>query len=103
VADETQGLIDSLESSGSPDIEDGDQFVADLSEKFQGFVDATNDSKEAAAEIPIDDPTTFQSEFTKLFEDFQSNINDVGDSFGELDAKYSDPDLQKALTDSCNL
>ena len=103
VATETQSLIDSLESSGTPDIEDGDQFVADLSEKFQGFVDATNASKEAAAEIPIDDPTAFQTEFTQLFEDFQSNINDVGDSFGELDAKYSDPDLQEALTNSCDL
>lgn len=103
VATETQSLIDSLESSGTPDIDDGDQFVADLSEKFQGFVDATNASKEAAAEIPIDDPTAFQTEFTQLFEDFQSNINDVGDSFGELDAKYSDPDLQEALTNSCDL
>lgn len=103
VAAETQSLVDSLESSGTPDIDDGDQFVADLSEKFQGFIDATNASKEAAAEIPIDDPTTFQTEFTSLFEDFQSNINDVGDSFGELDAKYSDPELQEALTSSCEL
>lgn len=103
VAAETESLIESLETGGAPDIDEGDQFVADLSEKFQGFVDATNDSKAAAAEIPIDDPTAFQTEFTQLFEDFQSNINDVGDSFGELDAKYSDPDLQEALTNSCDL
>lgn len=103
VADETQSLVDSLEEGGTPDIDDGDKFIADLSEKFQGFVDATNDSKEAAADIPVDDPSTFQTEFTKLFEDFQSNINDVGDSFGELDSRYPDPDLQKALTDNCNL
>ncbi|MBX3286065.1 MAG: hypothetical protein KF703_12030 [Actinobacteria bacterium] len=103
VADETQSLVDSLQEGGTPDIDDGEQFVDDLSEKFQAFVDATNDSKEAAADIPIDDPTTFQSEFTKLFEDFQSNINDVGDSFGELDSRYPDPELQKALTDNCNL
>lgn len=103
VAAETDSLIESLETGGAPDIEDGDQFVADLSEKFQGFVDATNASKAAAAEIPVDDPTAFQTEFTQLFEDFQSNINDVGDSFGELDAKYSDPDLQEALTNSCDL
>jgi hypothetical protein len=103
VATETESLIDSLESGGAPDIEDGDQFVADLAEKFQGFVDATNDSKAAAAEIPVDDAAAFQTEFTQLFEDFQSNINDVGDSFGELDATYSDPDLQEALTNSCEL
>lgn len=103
VATETEGLISSLENGGSPDIENGDQFVADLAEKFQGFVDATNDSKAAAAKIPVDDPTAFQTEFTSLFEDFQSNINDVGDSFGELDSRYSDPDLQKALSTSCDL
>jgi hypothetical protein len=103
VATETETLIESLESGGTPDIDDGDQFVADLSEKFQGFVDATNDSKAAAATIPVDDAAAFQTEFTQLFEEFQSNINDVGDSFGELDATYSDPDLQEALTNSCDL
>jgi len=103
VSAETKDLITTLETSGTPDIDDGEQFVKDLSEKFQGFVDATEASKAKAAAIPVDDPTTFQTQFTAVFDDFQKNINAVGDSFGELDTKYPDSDLQAALSKSCDL
>ncbi|MEZ5178469.1 MAG: proteasome subunit alpha [Acidimicrobiales bacterium] len=102
VADETQSLVDSLQEGGTPDIDDGEQFVDDLSEKFQAFRIATNaDSAEAAADIPDRRPHHLPERSSPSWFEDRSNINDVGDSFGEPRLLLPRPEPQKALTDNC--
>ncbi len=102
VADETEDLQASITDGAAPDVEDGDQFVADLAEKFQGFIDETRDAADAAEGVSTTDAAAFQSEINTLVTDFQTNINEVGNAFGELDAIYDDPELQSALTSACS-
>ena len=103
VSDETQSLIGDIENAGVPDIDDGANFVDDLIGKFQDFDDAIQAAKTDAEALQTADPAKFKTDVDGLVATFQSETTAVGNSFGELDAKYPDQDLQVALKSSCNL
>lgn len=98
----TQELITALEDSGDPDIEDGDQLVNDLIEKFQAFDDAAQAAKADTEALATDDIATFQADADQLTTDFQEEVNTVADSFSEIDAKYPSQELNSALSSSCS-
>ena len=98
----TQNLISELESAGAPDIEDGDQLVDDLIEKFEAFDEAAQSAQTDIAELETTDITTFQDEADKLTTQFQDEVQTVADSFGEIDAKYPSTELNDALNSSCD-
>ncbi|HEX2577431.1 MAG TPA: hypothetical protein VHK88_13835 [Aquihabitans sp.] len=100
-AAETDTLIGVLADSGSPDIEDGEGLVEDLTGKFEEFKTAIEDAGAEAEAVPTDDPTAFQEQVEALGQTFQEEATAVGDSFGELDSKYPSQDLQSALSESC--
>ena len=98
----TQELITAMEEGGSPDIEDGDQLVDDLIEKFQAFDEAAQTAKSETEALATEDVATFQADAEKLTTTFQEEVNTVADSFSEIDAKYPSQDLNEALSSSCN-
>jgi hypothetical protein len=101
-SDATQTLMSEIEDAGDPDIEDGDQLVDDLIEKFQGFDDAAQDAKADAEALTTDDVAAFQSDATELTDRFQAEVEKVADSFSEIDAKYPSPELNDELSSACN-
>jgi len=101
-SDATQTLISELESGGAPDIEDGDQLVDDLIEKFQAFDDAAQKAKTETEGLASDDISTFQSEADQLTTTFQDEVNKVADSFTEIDQKYQSSELNSEIKKSCN-
>lgn len=100
---ETQSLISDIDAAGVPDIPDGDQLVQDLQGKFQDFDDAILTAQSDAEALDTSDPATFQTNVTELITRFQTETKTVGDSFGELDAKYPSPEFQQALSSNCDL
>lgn len=97
----TETLIEDVEALGAPDIEDGDALVGDLSEKFQAFVDAA-DTAQAETEALDLDPATFEADADALIARFQDEVSKVGDSFAEIDVDYPSPELNAAITSSCD-
>ncbi len=102
VATHTETLIGEIESAGAPDIDDGDDFLADLIVKFEDFHAAIETARAQAETVSTTDPVAFESEFTALLATFQSETETVGNSFSELDAKYSDRDLNAAVESACS-
>lgn len=100
---ETESLISDIQDGGTPDINRGDQLVDDLIGKFKDFDEAITAAKTEAESLPIDNPTEFQAKVTTLVSTFQTETQTVGDSFGELDAKYNSQELNDALNASCSL
>lgn len=97
----TTALIESLESGGYPDIDDGEDLVDDLVGKFEDFDTAIGGARAEAEALPTDDPAAFQSGVNDVVETFQTEVTEVGDSFSELDTKYPAPELSSALEASC--
>ncbi len=98
----TQTLIDELEAAGDPDIEDGDQLVDDLIEKFEAFDTAAQKAKTETEALATDDIATFQSEADALTTTFQDEVDKVADSFGEIDTKYPSTELNSELNSACS-
>lgn len=98
----TQTLMSEIEDAGDPDIEDGDQLVDDLLEKFQGFDDAATSAQTEIQALATDDIATFQSEAEALTTQFQDEVQTVADSFSEIDAKYPSQELNDALNSACD-
>jgi len=101
-SDATQTLISDLEAGGAPDIEDGDQLVADLIEKFEAFDAASQDAKADTEALATDDIATFQADAEELTTRFQDEVNTVADSFTEIDANYPSQELNDEITSACN-
>jgi hypothetical protein len=99
-SDITTELIGDIEALGAPDIDDGDQLIADLIEKFDGFVAAV-DAAEADTEALEADPATFEADIAALTERFSAEVEIVGDSFAEIDEDYPSPELTAAINESC--
>ena len=97
----TQKLINSLDQGGSPDVDKGDQLVADLVSKFEAFDKAALTAQSDAKALTSTDVTTFQSDADELTSRFQAEVTKVGDSFGEIDTKYPSSELNAALNSSC--
>lgn len=102
VSTHTETLIGEIESGGAPDIDDGEDFLADLVVKFEDFHAAIETARAEAETVSTTDPVAFQNEFTELLATFQTETETVGNSFSELDAKYSDRDLNAAVESSCD-
>lgn len=96
----TEDLIGTLEEGGTPDIEDGEGLVEDLTGKFVDFNDAIETAKGEAENLPTD-PTAFSTEVSSLVSTFQDEVTEVSGSFAELDSKYPSTELQAALSESC--
>lgn len=101
VSGQTRTLIDAIEAGGAPDIDDGEDFLADLIGKFEDFHTAIEDAKAEAEGVSTADPTAFQATITELVSTFQTETQTVGNSFSELDAEYGDADLDAAVRDAC--
>ena len=102
VAGQTETLIGEIEDGGAPDIEGGEDFLADLVGKFEEFHTAITEAGAEAEAVDTADPAAFQSTITGLVSTFQSETETVGNSFSELDAKYPDPDLNEAVGSACS-
>lgn len=102
VAGQTETLITEIEDGGAPDIDDGEQFLADLLTKFEEFHTAITDAGAEAEAVDTADPAAFQATITELVSTFQAETETVGNSFSELDARYPDQDLNAAVTSSCS-
>jgi hypothetical protein len=101
-SDATQTLIAEMEAAGAPDIEDGDQLVEDLIEKFNAFDEAALDAKADSEALSTDDLTAFQADAEALTTRFQDEVNTVADSFSEIDADYPSQELNEELNSACN-
>jgi polyhydroxyalkanoate synthesis regulator phasin len=97
----TQTLIDELEAAGAPDIDDGDQLVDDLIEKFQAFDTAAQKAKADTEALATDDITTFQSSADDLTTTFQDEVDKVAESFSEIDTKYPSQELSDEINSAC--
>ncbi len=102
VAGQTDTLITEIEDGGAPDIDDGEEFLADLVTKFEEFHAAITEAGAEAEAVDTADPAAFQATITELVSTFQAETETVGNSFSELDARYPDQDLNAAVTSSCS-
>lgn len=98
----TEGLIAELEDGGAPDIDDGDQLVDDLIAKFDAFNEAAQAAQADTEALANEDIASFQGAADELTTRFQDEVNTVADSFGEIDTDYPSPELNAALTASCD-
>ncbi|WP_421120059.1 lipoprotein [Aquihabitans daechungensis] len=98
----TQTLISDLEDAGDPDIDDGDELVDDLIEKFEAFDAAALEAKTDTESLATDDIATFQAEADELTTRFQDEVNTVADSFSEIDTKYPSEELNTELNSACD-
>jgi hypothetical protein len=98
----TEGLIEDLEGAGAPAIDDGDQLVDDLVTKFEAFNDAALAAQADTEALASEDVASFQGAADELTTRFQDEVNTVADSFAEIDADYPSPELNAALSASCD-
>lgn len=99
-ATQTEDLIATLQSGGSPDIEQGDALVGDLVDRFQGFSDAATVAQDDAKALDATS-ATFEQDASALSTRYQEEVTKVGQSFAEIDTKYPSKDLSAALTKEC--
>ncbi len=97
----TQTLIDEIADVGAPDIDDGDQLVEDLIEKFEAFDAAALSAQSDTEALADDDIATFQAEADALTTQFQDEVDKVADSFEEIDTKYPSPELNAEINAAC--
>lgn len=97
----TQAFIDEIEAAGVPDIEKGDQFVADLVEAFESFDAAAIEAKAGVEALATDDIAAFQADIDELGAGFQTAIDEVSYAISELGTTYPSTELNNALTESC--
>ncbi len=102
VADQTRELIDEIEVIGAPDIDDGEEFLADLLGRFEAFHAAIEAALSDAEAVSTTDPASFQATITELLATFQTETEAVGNSFAELDAQYGNAELDAAVTSACS-
>jgi hypothetical protein len=102
VAAQTDTLISEIEDGGAPDIDDGEDFLADLVARFEAFHAAISGAGTEADAVDTADPAAFQATITELVSTFQAETEAVGSSFTELDAQYADAELNEAVSSSCS-
>jgi hypothetical protein len=102
VAAQTDTLISEIEDGGAPDIDDGEDFLADLVARFEAFHAAISGAATEADAVDTADPAAFQATITELVSTFQAETEAVGSSFAELDAQYADPELNEAVSSACS-
>ena len=98
----TTTLIDEVEAQDPPDMDDGEGMVAAFTSKFQEFADVIEASRSRAEEVDVE-ASDFGEQVQAIYADFENDFTAIGNSFGEIDRKYPDPEFQRALTDACNL
>jgi ElaB/YqjD/DUF883 family membrane-anchored ribosome-binding protein len=88
----TDTLISSLQSAGTPDVDNGDQIQAALSDSFEQARTALNDAKTQVEKLGIDDPAAFATELGNIGTAIQSSMSGITGSLGGLQA----PELEQA-------
>lgn len=98
----TDDLIEAVTSQDPPDMEDGEGMVAAFAEKFQEFVDVTEASQTRAEAVDAE-ASDFSEQVKTIYTDFENDFASIGNSFGEIDQEYPDPEFQAALSDACSV
>lgn len=98
----TTTLIDEVEAQDPPDMDDGEGMVALFTSKFQEFADVIDDSRTRAQAVDVD-ASDFGEQVQAIYVDFENDFTSIGNSFGEIDRQYPDPEFQRALTSACGL
>lgn len=98
----TTSFITKIEDQEPPDMEDGEGVVETFTETFQGFADAIEASRDRAEAVDANDDDLAE-QLKAISTDFGNDFDSIGDSFGEIDRKYPDPEFQRALTSACGL
>jgi hypothetical protein len=89
-------LVVQLEQGSVPDLDDGEQLVADLTDLFGQLRDA---AATAAEEVAALDPasSTFEADGQQLNLEYQTSLEDTGEQFTAISDEYP------ALTESATL
>ena len=98
----TTTLIAEVEAQDPPDMDDGAGMVEAFTSKFQEFADVIEASQTRAEEIDVD-ASDFGEQVQTIYADFENDFTAIGNSFGEIDRDYPDPEFQRALTAACDL
>lgn len=93
----TDTMIQGVEDSGAPDIENGEQLSADLVDALQPVRDTFSSAVDTAQALPTDDPDAFSQAATQLGQEITDSQTAFSASFDELQAKYDDPALNSAF------
>ena len=90
--DATDTLISSLQAAGTPDIDNGDQIKAALSDSFTQARQALSDAKDQIANLDTSDPTQFATQLQGIGTAIQSSMSGITGSLSGLQA----PELEQA-------
>lgn len=96
------GLIESTSTQPPPAMEDGDGVVDAFVEKFTAFQDLIEGSKAEVEQVDTASDT-FVDDVKAVFADFEKQYVAIGQSFGDIDNAYPDPEFQAALSTACSL
>jgi hypothetical protein len=88
----TDTLISSLQGAGIPDVDDGDQIQAALSDSFEQARTALDDAKTQVENLGVDDPAAFATELGNIGTAIQSSMSGITGSLSGLQA----PELEQA-------
>jgi hypothetical protein len=93
----TDTMIQDVEDTGAPDIENGDQLATDLVAALQPVKDTFSAAVDKAKALPTDDPDAFSAAATQLGQEITDSQTEFSASFDQLQAKYDDPALNSAF------
>ncbi|CAN5181129.1 hypothetical protein BH20ACT3_BH20ACT3_01090 [soil metagenome] len=100
--EETDSLIDSIETTGPPPIDDGEALLGELVGIFGDFNGAIDSARAEIEGVDTNDAAAFEQDVQDAVTTFQEEIGEVSESFTQLDQEYPSPELDQALTAACD-
>jgi hypothetical protein len=91
----TDGLIEDVDGSGIPDVDEGATVVAAIASSFEQARGVLEDARARVEAASTDDPQAFAAELNEVGASIQSSLGDIG---GSLDLVES-PELATAAED----
>lgn len=98
----TDELIEAVTSQDPPDMDDGQGMVDAFAAKFQEFADVIEASQVRAEAVDVN-AADFAEQVQTIYTDFENDFASIGNSFGEIDREYPDPEFQAALSSACSV
>ncbi len=98
---DTEILVEALRETAPPDVDEGEEIVADLETRFEGFRETVAGARTSAEGLPVDDAEAFRAEVRDLVAGVNAELAEVGLSFAELDERFPAPELRAALVETC--
>ncbi|MEZ5180608.1 MAG: hypothetical protein R2702_01805 [Acidimicrobiales bacterium] len=99
-AEASGALVEALGELDPPDVEGGDELVADLEDRFDG-VQASFEAASADVAALDEDPATFQAALGEVTDRIAQELTVISTAIEELDTAYPSPELDAALASSC--